>query len=112
MANERRTTRSSTFRWVSRNVVLPEPDMAGIGFLSFEIKPLMSNWMPLQMKKKMDRRVKKMQKFIVLTADLSREMEVLAAVEQNLRRNTTIFSFAGGGGKSFNYRGTAVVFRA
>ena len=48
--------------------------------------------------------MKKTQEFIVLTAELSREMEVLAAVVRNLRRNTTIFSFAGGGGKSFNYR--------
>ncbi|KAG7017414.1 hypothetical protein SDJN02_19279, partial [Cucurbita argyrosperma subsp. argyrosperma] len=189
MAIERRITRSSTFRWVSRKVVLSEPDMAGIGFLSFEIAPLMSKlvqlWNRLEdeefmrvkrqisnskgigilisndeqflmellmveivgdlqyiaksiarfgdkcsdpvlhefekfvqdpMKsefdwgrwqyrwEKMERRVKKMQKFIVLTAELSREMEVLAAIERNLGRNTTIFSFAGGGRKSFNYR--------
>ncbi|XP_022983368.1 uncharacterized protein LOC111481975 [Cucurbita maxima] len=189
MASERRITRSSTFRWVSRKFVLPEPDMAGIGFLSFEIAPLMSKlvqlWNRLEdeefmrvkqqisnskgieilisndeqflmellrveivgdlqyiaksiarfgdkcsdpvlhkfekfvedpMKnefdwgrwqyrwEKMERRVKKMQKFIVFTAELSREMEVLAAVERNLGRNTTNFSFAGGGGKSFNYR--------
>lgn len=63
------------------------------------------NWFGWQYKwKKMDRRVKKMQRFVVLTAELWREMEILAEVERNLKRRTTIFSFSGGGGKSFKYR--------
>lgn len=48
----------------------------------------------------MDKRVKKMPRFVVLTAELSREMEILAEVEWNLRRTTMIFSFAGDGEKS------------
>ncbi|XP_038904412.1 protein PSK SIMULATOR 2-like [Benincasa hispida] len=189
MAKERRPTRSSTFRWVSRKVMPPEPEPSAIGFLSLEITALMSklvqlwnrlednefsrakqnlsnsigirklistdeafltelfmkeivedlqyiaksivrfgakcsdpvlheferfvkdplknefNWFGWQYKwKKMDRRVKKMQRFVVLTAELWREMEILAEVERNLKRTTTIFSFSGGQGKSFKYR--------
>lgn len=54
--------------------------------------------------KKMERRVKKMQRFVALTAELSREMEILAEVERNIKRTTAIFAFGGGGGKSFKFR--------
>ncbi|KAG6596534.1 Protein PSK SIMULATOR 1, partial [Cucurbita argyrosperma subsp. sororia] len=186
MAKERR---SSSFRWVFRNLVQPEPDTAAIGFLSFEITALMSklvllwnrlqdsefttvkqnlssstgikklisddeqflmelfmkeivedlqyiaksivrfgpkcsdpvlhefekfvtdplknefNWFGWQYKwKKMDRRVKKMQRFIVLAAELTREMEIVAEIERHLRRKTAIFAFAGGKRHSFKYR--------
>ncbi|KAA0043929.1 uncharacterized protein E5676_scaffold352G003400 [Cucumis melo var. makuwa] len=189
MAKERQPKRSSTFRWLSRKAMQPEPEPAAIGFLSLEITALMSklvqlwnrleedefkkakqnlsnsigigklisndetflmelfmkeiiedlqyiaksivrfgyrcsdpvlhefekfvkdpqknefNWFGWQYKwKKMDRRMKKMQRFIVLTVELWREMEILAEVEKNLKRTTTIFSFSGGGGKSFKIR--------
>ncbi|XP_011652850.1 uncharacterized protein LOC105435128 [Cucumis sativus] len=189
MAKERKSKRSSTFRWISRKVMHLETEPSVIGFLSLEISALMAklvqiwnrleddefrrakqnlsnsigigklisndesflmelfmkeivedlqyiaksivrfgdkcsdpvlhefekfvkdplknefNWFGWQYKwKKMDRRVKKMQRFVVLTVELWREIEILAEVEQNLKRTTTIFSFSGGAGKSFKFR--------
>lgn len=188
MKSERKTSRSSTFRWVSLKMAPPESNTTVVGFFSFEITALMSklvklwnrlkddefttaknhllnstgievlisndeefvmelfmkeiveelqyiaksisrfggkcsdsvlhefvkfvedplknefDWFGWQYKwKKMDRRVKKMQRFVLLTAELSREMEILAEVERNLRRSMAIFTFSGSG-KLFRYR--------
>ncbi|KAK6140019.1 hypothetical protein DH2020_026235 [Rehmannia glutinosa] len=76
----------------SRKSISWEPEIPVLGVLAFEVSRLMSKvvniWQSslIDRLKKMERKVKKMEKFVAATEQMYSELEVLAELEQSLRR--------------------------